>query len=71
MKKLKLIKVQNKAKATQVLLIDLDIHSDIELPGLNIILRRLQIPPHLGRFLHVLKIHKLPMNFAISKVRNV
>lgn len=31
MKKLKLIKVQDKAKATQVLLIALDINSDTEL----------------------------------------
>lgn len=55
MKKLKLIKVQGKAKARQALLIDLDIHSDTELWGVWSFMRSLQIPPHLGRFLHGFK----------------
>lgn len=56
MKKLQLIKVQDKAKAnTSLLLIYLYIPSDTYLLGVNIILRYLQNLPNLGRFLHVFK----------------
>lgn len=56
MKKLQLIKVQDKAKANRsLLLIYLYIPSDTYLLGVNIILRYLQNLPNLGRFLHVFK----------------